>query len=73
MRKRPTLSGVWPEHQHDQLVTDSMILTETYVQSAVENQSDQTSTLPRILAGTRNGLILSVPLWALILLAILVF
>jgi hypothetical protein len=57
---------------YDQLVTDSMILSETFVDSAIRNGRDDTPIPHRAARGILNGLILSLLFWVLILLPFLI-
>ena len=61
-----------PWQRHDQLVTDSMILSEAYVEFAIKHGRNDTLNPHRAAHGILNGLILSLLLWVLILLPFLI-
>ena len=58
---------------YDQFVTDSMILSDEFVESSLAGKSSNARNPHRASQGIMNGLILSILLWALILLPFLVF
>jgi hypothetical protein len=61
-------------HQvYDQLVTDSVILSDEYVESALSGRRSDTRNPHRAPQGILNGLFISLLLWALFLLPFLVF
>jgi hypothetical protein len=57
---------------YDQFVTDSMILSEKYVESSIKHSPNDTSNPHRAAEGILTGLMLSLLLWVLILLPFLV-
>lgn len=57
---------------YDQFVTDSMILSEKYVESSIKDSLNATSNPHRAAEGILTGLMLSLLLWVLILLPFLV-
>ena len=57
----------------EQLFTDSTILTDTYVDSAIRGHRVRSSDLLRPARGIVNGMFLGLILWALILLLFIVF
>lgn len=61
-----------PWQPYDQLATDSMILSKAYVESAIKHGRNDTPNPHGAARGILNGLILSLLLWALILLPLLV-
>ena len=62
-----------PWQAYDQFVTDSMILSDEFVESALADTQSDTRNPHRASQGILNGLILSLLLWALVLLPFLVF
>ena len=68
MEKQRRRSEFAPGQVYDRLVTDSMILSEQYVDSAIGGDREDFSDPHRAPQGILNGLILSLVLWALILL-----
>ena len=68
--------GQWPTQPHRieySLATDSGVLSERDVENALGHFPEPNPRLPRVLYGSRNGLILSGLLWALILLVFYTF
>ncbi|NCF73600.1 MAG: hypothetical protein GWP67_08880 [Gammaproteobacteria bacterium] len=72
MRNQRNRSEIEPGQAYDQLVTDSMVLSEKYVESAIKDSRNDTPNPHRAAEGFLNGLMLSLVLWALILLPFLV-
>ena len=62
-----------PMQANGQLATDSMILSEKYVESAIKDNGNDTPNPQSAPQGILYGLILSLFLWALILLPFLIF
>ena len=69
-RHRP---GSEPRQAYDQFVTDSMILSDEFVESSLAGKSSNARNPHRASQGILNGLILSTLLWVLFLLPFLVF
>ena len=57
----------------DQLVTDSMILSETYVDSAIRGQRARLGECLRPAQGIINGMIIGLLFWLLTLLPFVAF
>ena len=62
-----------PWQAHDQFVTDSMILSDEFVESSLVGNHSDTRNWHRAPQGILNGLLLSLLFWALFLLPFLVF
>ena len=60
----------WPGD--DALLTASMVLSETYVQSSIEPDHSETPDVNRAARGIVNGLVFSALLWGLLLLPFLI-
>ena len=73
MKDQPHRSKYEPGQVYDQLVTDSMILSEKYVESAIKDNRNDAPNPLNVPQGMLNGLILSLLLWILVLLPFLVF
>lgn len=69
-RHRP---GSEPRQAYDQFVTDSMILSDEFVESSLVGNRSDTRYSHRAPQGFLNGLLLSLLFWALILLPFLIF
>lgn len=54
-------------------VTDSMVLSDTYVADAIEAPDRRPARLPRVLIGVRNAFLLSAVFWALIFCGLFAF
>ena len=73
MKSQRHRSELAPGQTYDQLVTDSIILSEEYVESAIKDERSDTSNPHSAAQGILTGLILSLLIWALILLPFLLF
>lgn len=73
MNKPRHRSGFEPRQVYDQLVTDSMILSDEYVESALAGKRSDTRNPHRAPQGILNGLFLSLLFWAMFLLPFLIF
>lgn len=73
MRSYQHRSELEPEQAYGQLVTDSMILSEEYVESAIRDNPNDTPNPLSAPRGILTGLVLSLLIWALILLPFLIF
>ena len=56
-----------------QFVTDSMILSETYVDSAIRGQGESFSESSRLARGIVNGMFFGLLFWLLMLFIVLAF
>lgn len=73
MKSQRHRSELAPGQTYDQLVTDSVILSEEYVESAINDDRGGASNPHSAAQGILTGLILSLVIWALILLPFLLF
>jgi hypothetical protein len=72
MRNQGYRSEAGPRPTYEQLVTDSVILTETYVESAIKHNRSDSPNPHRAAEGMLNAFMLSLLLWVLILLPFLI-
>jgi hypothetical protein len=73
MRNQRHRSELEPWQNYDQLVTDSVVLSEIFVASAIKNNRNYTPDPLSVARGILSGLVLSLLFWTPILLAFLVY